>query len=305
MDSTTDKVFLVILLLETIAGLFSSFSVIACLLKQFKRNNLTTYSKILIPLNMSNIFYTSVLSVNFILADFFVEVVINDFVYYTTMFITLYSITSSLWLSGGLCVFYFIKIMPSQPGILTTLKSWIGAVVWWFVVIAEVVALGGSFFSLLISNTQKNQRNSTSFQSVLMEEMKVQSTRFTNTILILNILPFLVIMMTTIGSAWFLKLYNCQIQKNLTTPGNTSVRDYESAIQTMIGLLVLYGSVFVCIIIFALNILPYKSLGYWICGMFLFSFPTVLSTLLFYKNPKLKESFKQMFIVYIKPQDSS
>ncbi|KAM3916054.1 taste receptor type 2 member 40-like [Leptodactylus fuscus] len=297
MDSSSQKVLLVVLFLEAISGMFSSFSVIACLLlKTFRRHNMATYIKILIPLNVSNLCFTSILSINFSLDFFCPELIMNDGFYYTTTYVTLYSITSSLWLSGVLCVFYFMKIMPSQPGVLTTLKSQIGGVVWWLVISAELVSLGGSFISVHFPNPHQNQRNSTSSASELMEEANAETKLFTNIILILNFLPFLVIMMTTIGSAWFLKLYNCQIQKNLARSGTSRVRDYRAAIQSMIGLLALYGSILVSVIIFALNTFPYHSWSYWTCVIFLFSFPTVFSALLICGNPKLKESFKQMFL---------
>ncbi|KAG8548257.1 hypothetical protein GDO81_025945 [Engystomops pustulosus] len=292
-----DQVFFVILLLEAVMGSFSSFSMIACLYtKGFQKKNMMTYSRILIPHNVSNICYTIVFSVNIAISFLKQELYNNVYVCYISTCAILYSITSSLWLTGVLCVFYFMKIIPSQPGLLTTLKSRMDVVIRWLIILAEVVSLGGSFLSTATSYSLSNQWNSSASVTKLMEETNAQSVRFVNIVLFLNSLPFLIIMLTTIGSAWFLKLYDSQIQKNLVTSGNSCVRSYRAAIKTMIGLLVLYSSILVSVIISCLNLAPYPSLRYWMCLMVFFSFPSVLSALLICGNPKLKEAFLHMFL---------
>ncbi|KAG8548256.1 hypothetical protein GDO81_025944 [Engystomops pustulosus] len=293
MVSPNTEVFLVILILEGIVGLFSSLSMIACLsAKEFQKKNLMTYSKILIPQNVSTLCYTIGMSINFYISFLWPELNYMASVFYTVLYMNLYSITSSLWLSSVLCVFYFMKIIPSQPGVFTALKSRIDAVVRWLIILSEVLSLGGSFLSLLIPNLQINPSNSSLPTS---NGRDWTDMTFMETVLILNSLPFLIIMMTSIGSAWFLRLYNFQIQKNLATSGMSGVRGYRAAFQTMVRLLVFHISVLFSIIIFTLNVFGYPSWGYWVCVMFLFSFSPVLSVLHIIGNPKLKECFLQMF----------
>ncbi|XP_056392749.1 taste receptor type 2 member 8-like [Hyla sarda] len=295
MDSNVETL-LVIILLEVIVGfLFSFFIIIFLYVKVFQKKNMMTYIKILIPLNVSNISFTCMLAFNFIIGFLWPEAYTKTIVIQTLSYMTLYSITSSLWLSAVLCVFYFMKIVPSQPGVLITLKRRIDAVVLWLIILSEVVSLAGSFLSLLPSHSQTIQRNSSITTSELMEETKAKSLKFVIIVLLLNSLPFLVIIMTTIGSIGLLSLYNHQVQKNvMTTSGNTRVRDYGAAIQTMIGLLVFYVLLFLCIILSMLNVFSYWDIGYWLCVIFVFSNTTILPALLIYGNPGLKEAIKQM-----------
>ncbi|XP_075687761.1 taste receptor type 2 member 40-like [Rhinoderma darwinii] len=295
MGSPNEVALLVILLLEATTGLLSGLFIIVCLsAKVFQRTNMRSYSQLMIPLNVSIMCYNFLLSINYIISLLCPELLRMASFFCVSMYMMLYSITSSLWLAAGLCVFYFIKILPSQPGVLTTLKSRIGAIVWWLIFTAEVVSLGGSFLLILIYNPQQNQMNS-SLTEDLKEDRSAQKMNFTSIVLVLNWLPFLIIMATTIGSVRFLKLYNHQIEKNMATSGNTSVRDYGAVIKTMTGLLVLFTFVFLCMIILSLDVVSYLTSGYWLCVMFIFSFSGLLSALFIYGNPKLKEVFKQIF----------
>ncbi|KAM4023625.1 taste receptor type 2 member 40-like [Anomaloglossus baeobatrachus] len=296
MFSSSEEVFLVLILLEATTGLVSCFFMLLCLsVKEFRSKNMKSYCRILIFLNMSNICYTSSLGINYAVSLVRPDLFSKTFVAFTISYTTLYSITSSLWLSAILCVFYFMKIMPSQPGLLATLKRRIDAIVWWMIIMAEVVALGGSLLIMLISIPPRNQGNSSVISSEMVEGTNGQSATFMSIVLSLNSLPILIIMMATIGSTLFLRLYNYQIQKKLSISGNTRVRDYRGSIHTMIGLLVLYTLLLLFAILLTLNVFLYLSLGYFICAMFLFSFTTLLSALLIYGNPKLKEAAKQIF----------
>ncbi|XP_056392743.1 taste receptor type 2 member 40-like [Hyla sarda] len=295
MDSKTETL-LVIILLEVIVGfLFSFFIIIFLSVIGFQKKNMMTYVKILIPLNVSNISFTFFLASNFIIGFLWPELLTKTYLIHTLSYMTMYSITSSLWLSAVLCVFYFMKIVPSQPRVLTTLKRRIDAVVLWLIIMAEVVSLGEGFLSMLISNISTNQRNSSITMSEFIDKINAQSVNVFLIVLLLNFLPFLVIIMTTIGSAGLLSLYNHQIQKNMTTTsGNTRVRDYGAAIQTMIGLLVFYVLLLLCMSLSMLNVFSYLDIGYWLCVIFLFSNTTILPALLIYGNPGLKEAIKQM-----------
>ncbi|XP_056392745.1 taste receptor type 2 member 8-like [Hyla sarda] len=295
MDSPYEKAFFAILLLEATIGSLSSFLLIVSLiLKEFRKKNIGTYSRILIPLNMSNICYSIILSLNFDTNFLSPKLYGNVSVHHTITYMTMYSITSYMWLSAVLCVFYFMKIVSSQPGVLTTLKSRMGAVVMWLIITSEVVSLGGSFLSMVPLRPQTDQRNSSISLSEVTSGTSTQKAFVTN-VLILNSLPFLVIIMTTIGSAGFLKLYNHQIQKSMKTSGSTRVKDYRAAIYTMIGLLALYVTILLCSILIVLGVFSHLPLGYCLCVIFLFLCATSLPALLIYGNPVLKEAIKQIF----------
>ncbi|XP_056392750.1 taste receptor type 2 member 8-like [Hyla sarda] len=295
MDSNTETL-LVIILLEVIIGFLFSFFLIICLyVIGFQKKNMMTYVKILIPLNVSNISFTFFLASNFIIGFLWPEVYTKTSLIQPISYMTMYSITSSLWLSAVLCVFYFMKIVPSQPGVLITLKRRIDAVVLWLIILSEVVSLGQGFLAIFLANVPTYHKNTSITMSELMEETKAKSWNFLITFLLINSLPFLVIIMTTIGSAGLLSLYNHQVQKNMTTTsGNTRVRDYGAAIQTMIGLLVFYVLLFVCMSLSMLDVFSYWDINYWLCVIFLFLCATILPALLIYGNPGLKEAIKQM-----------
>ncbi|XP_069841132.1 taste receptor type 2 member 13-like [Dendropsophus ebraccatus] len=294
MDSPKEKAFFAVLLLEATIGVLSSLFMIICLfVKKFYKTNMKTYSKILIPLNMSNLCYCIILFLNINIGFLWPEVYAKTSMYYTIMYVTLYSITSYLWLATVLCVFYFLKIVSSQPGVLTTMKR-IDDIIWWLIVTSEVVALGGGFLSLLLSPSQINQGNSSITMSDMASPTSTQKA-FMGYILILNSLPFSVIMVTTIGSAGFLRVYNHQIQKNMAASGETRMRDYRVAIHTMIGLLALYVTILLCNILLLLDVFSYKHLGYDFCVIFLFSCASSLPALLIYGNPTLRETIRQMF----------
>ncbi|XP_073416712.1 taste receptor type 2 member 40-like [Dendrobates tinctorius] len=290
------EIFPIILLLETITGLSSTIFIITCLsFTGFQKPNFATLNRILISLNTNNLLYTIFMSAYLLISNLWPYFYSNGFVFYFISTMSLYTITSAAWLTGTLCFFYFMKIIPSQPGVLTKIKSRISAIVWRLILMAEIVSVFGSFLSTLLSPPNLNGKNTTmNFES--MVEKRSRRLKFTSIILILNCLPFVLIIAMTSTSAWFLRWYNCQIRKNSGTLANTNVKDYQTAVQTMTGLLILYLLVIISAICFALEIFADGSEEFWICAMALLSFPTGQSALLIYSNPKLRQILNKLII---------
>ncbi|XP_075687747.1 taste receptor type 2 member 40-like [Rhinoderma darwinii] len=209
---------------------------------------------------------------------------------------TVFSISSSSWLTATLCFFYFLKIIPSRPGVLMNIRSKMKALAWRLILMVEAVSIGGSFLSIIISLQNANEKNSTTNVVKPMDGHMRHTLKLSYIVLMLSSLPMVVIIMTMVASAWFLKQHNCQMKRNNGSLVNANVRDYQSVIQNMMGLLIFYLLVFLAIILLTLEIFDAGSGGYWLCAMSLLSFPTGQSALLIYSNPKLMQILKELFL---------
>ncbi|XP_075036824.1 taste receptor type 2 member 119-like [Mixophyes fleayi] len=215
--------------------------------------------------------------------------------FYIVNYTTLYGITSSLWLSASLCLFYMIKIINVQSRTLTWVKMKISIIVPWLILTAEIVSLCGSFLSFLIPTQQPAQNNSTIITLIIISEDNKPKLQFMNIVLMINSLPSLIAITATASSAWCLKVYDCQMKRNMGTFGNTNVKDYQCAVQTMVYLEFFHTFIFLVMVMFSLEIFANNSWGYWIIVIVLFSFGTVQSAILTHGNPNLKRTMKQIF----------
>ncbi|XP_069841123.1 taste receptor type 2 member 116-like [Dendropsophus ebraccatus] len=218
------------------------------------------------------------------------------YVTYSFYCLSLYSITCTMWLTFTLSFFYFLKIIPSQPGILTKLKNMSNTMSGGLLLVAEVVSLVGGFLSILITHQNFIKNNSTGSR---IEEMEISGTvtkTFNNIVMALNFLPFLISIVTTVVSASLLKHYDGQMKKNIGNL-NANVKDYRTAIHTMTALLMFYTITLLIVIIVTLNILDERTWGYCICVTLLLSFPAVQSSLLINANPKLNEELRKLVTI--------
>ncbi|XP_075036821.1 taste receptor type 2 member 40-like [Mixophyes fleayi] len=206
----------------------------------------------------------------------------------------MYGITSSLWLSASLCLFYMIKIINVQSRTLTWVKMKISIIVPWLILTAEIVSLCGSFLSFLIPTQQPAQNISTIITLIIISEDNKPKLQFMNIVLMINSLPSLIAITATASSAWFLKVYDCQMKRNMGTFGNTNVKDYQCAVQTMVYLIFFHIFIFLVMVVFALEMFVDHSWGYWIIVMLLFSSATAQSAILTHGNPNLKKTMKRI-----------
>ncbi|XP_018429671.1 PREDICTED: taste receptor type 2 member 143-like [Nanorana parkeri] len=116
--------------------------------------------------------------------------------------------------------------------------------------------------------------------------------KFMNVVLAVTSPPFLIAISTTAASAVSLKLHNDRMKRNM---GHTNVRDYQSAVQNMACLIVLYALIYLVMVVFALEVFADRSWEYWMCTTIIFSFSMVQSILLINGNPKLSEAWRKMF----------
>ncbi|XP_071977904.1 taste receptor type 2 member 39-like [Engystomops pustulosus] len=288
------EVFLVIILLIAIPDLSSSVFIITSLtIDAFQKKSVSPLNQILISLNVSNVSFTIVMSVYLATNSIWSYLYRVGFVFPFISYVTVCTITSSAWLTAALCFFYFTKIAPPWPGLLMKIKSKINVLTWRLILLVETVSLSVSFLSLAASGPHPNEKNSTAIEVETLEN-KMKKIKISNVVLVLNFLPFTLIIIMTVTSAWFLRVYDHQMKTNGTLV-NTNVKDYQSAVHTMMGLLVLYLITILAIVLMALETFVDYSVGSWICLMILLLFPTGQSTLLIYSNPKLKQNLREQF----------
>ncbi|XP_056392746.1 taste receptor type 2 member 9-like [Hyla sarda] len=295
MSSPIPEAVLAVLLLEAIIDLSCSIFTIICLsVTGTKRKKIPMVNRILMAVSVSNMCLTFIMSTNLLIPNVWPH--LNNVTYYIYMiyYMTMYCVTSMSWLTCTLSIFYFLKIIPSQPGILTKLKNRTSTITGGFLLTAEVLSLGGGFLSILISQENSIENNSTESRAEKMKDPIREKVTFNELALSLNCLPIFLTIVTTTVSASLLKYYNDQMRKNIENINN-NVKDYQSAVLTMTGLLMLYTLTFLTVFLFSLNIID-PTWGSWIGMILLFSFPTVQLALLIYGNPKLKEAPRKVLI---------
>ncbi|XP_040211660.1 taste receptor type 2 member 40-like [Rana temporaria] len=281
---------IVIIVLEVIIGLCSNVFIIRSLiLTSIMERRMASYNCLLISLSISNAYFSIISSVNFLINYVWPSLLRTPSGFHILYYMTLCGMTSSSWLTASLCFFYFIKIRHFQAGILAWVRMKIDKIVPWLIVTAEFISVSGGFLSLLISRKELPKNSTNSIFEMNFEQKKSKLTLI-NTTLIINSLAFLVGIISTSSSVWFLK-----VQRSAGTFGSTKVRDYQSAVQTMVRLVIFYAVFYLVLIIHGLEIFPNMSWGYWVCMITLFSFALVQSGLLIYGNPKLREAWTQLF----------
>ncbi|XP_063788997.1 taste receptor type 2 member 119-like [Pseudophryne corroboree] len=226
------------------------------------------------------------------------QVIQQIYVYRIIDYTTLYIITSSVWLTASLSFFYFAKIVDIRSRVLAWVKKKIGAVVRGMILMAEIVSLCESFLSLLISTHQPAQQNSSLSAANVTSETNEPSLSFMNIVLILNTPPALVAVIATASSAGYLKLYDRQMKRNMAANVNMNIKDYQSAVHTMVYLIAFYTLLIIVMVIVGLDVFADNSWEHWICMMILSSIGAVQSAILIHGNPKLQQSLKWIITLF-------
>ncbi|DBA13555.1 TPA: hypothetical protein GDO54_018623 [Pyxicephalus adspersus] len=277
-----------VIALEVITGLCSSIFIIFSLIHSGRKEKyFPPYNSILIALCVSNIGYTILMSANNLLSFFHPSVFSVSYTMAILNYMTLYSITSSSWLTCSLCIFYFIKIVLFNAGFIAWVRTKIELLVPWMILLVELISLFGSLLSLLVFN-QESTKNSTMSTAKVKSEYNTQN--LTAIVLIVISLPFSVSIFSMIISAWFLKRHSQYVKKNVGAS-----QDYRRAVQTMSCLILFYALIYLVTLLMGLLIFENQSWGYGMCMIVLFSFSLVQSSLLISGNPKLKEAWRQLF----------
>ncbi|XP_018429674.1 PREDICTED: taste receptor type 2 member 39-like [Nanorana parkeri] len=234
--------------------------------------------------------FTILMFINILMKIFWPSSNVTDFSGILT-YLTFCSITSCSWLTADLCFFYSIKILQFQSSFLAWMKMKIDRMIPLLIFVAITSSLLESFIALYIF-TQGLYKNSTITATDVTSEPYKLRLKFMNVVLAVTSLPLLIAISTTAASAVSLKLHNDRMKRNM---GHTNVRDYQSAVQNMACLIVLYALIYLVMVVFGLGIFADQSWGYWMCWMIIFSFSMVQSILLINGNPKLREAWRKMF----------
>ncbi|DBA13556.1 TPA: hypothetical protein GDO54_018624 [Pyxicephalus adspersus] len=283
-----------VIVLEVITGLCSNIFIIFSLIHSGRKEKyFPPYNSILIALCVSNIGYTILMSANHLLSIFYPSVYNVSYTMAIINYMTLYSITSSSWLTCSLCIFYFIKIVQFNAGFIAWIKTKIETIVPWMILMVELISLSGSFLSLFVHKPRPTE-NSTMSTANVSSEYDRQSLTLVIVILIVISLPFSVSVFCMAISAWFLKWHSQYIKKNMRA-SEAGVKDYRRAVQTMFYLILFYALIYLVTLLLGLLIFDNHSLGYWMSMIVLLSFSMVQSSLLISCNPKLKEAWRQLF----------
>lgn len=294
MMSTT-LICLCVLGFEAITGLGSNIFVIYTLaLAGYKEKYFAPFSRIVIALCFSNIGYTILMSADNLVKIFRPSIfrTANAMYNCAMQYMILYRIISSSWLTGSLCIFYFIKIKHFKAGLFAWLKKKITTLVPWMILTVELIGLSMSFLSLLFCN-QTSTRNSTTMTSEVTANYKPRM-QFSSVISILILFPISISILSMAVSTSFLKKHSQNIKTSVEA-SHAGVKDYGTAVQAMSCLEFFYALIYLATLVLGLSLVPYQSWGYWMCMMVLFSLALVQSSLLITSNPKLKKAWRQMF----------
>ncbi|XP_077306178.1 taste receptor type 2 member 39-like [Lithobates pipiens] len=291
-------IWLSVLGLEAVTGLCANiFIIFSLVVSGYQEKKLTPYSSILISLCFSNIGYTILMSTNNLISLIWPSLYDVPYVKHFVQYLTVFIITFSSWLTGSLCFFYFIKILQFRSGFLAWVKNKIDIIIPWMILTVEFISLFGSFLYLLAYN-QESTKNVTMIKTEVALKDDKLILRFTFVVLMLLSLPIFISILSMAVSAWFLKRHSQYVKRNAGA-SHAGVNDYQSAIKTMSCLIWFYVLLYAVTLIMGLERFVYQSLGSWICLMLLFSFALVQSSLLIAGNPKLKEAWRQMFVLKI------
>nr|DBA18934.1 TPA: hypothetical protein GDO54_014825 [Pyxicephalus adspersus] len=133
MITPNTEAFLVVIGLETMAGLFSSAFIIFYLsINSIKERKVSSCHCILISLSVSNLCFTATSAANFLIHLFW------PWLFGITLLISF------------LCIFYFIKVRQFQSRFLAWVKVKIDAMVPWLLLLVVFVSLFGGFLIIFI-----------------------------------------------------------------------------------------------------------------------------------------------------------
>ncbi|XP_040211702.1 taste receptor type 2 member 40-like [Rana temporaria] len=281
---------LIVMGLECIAGLCSSVIIILYLtLTSFRERRVTSCNCILISLSLSNVCYTITSSANLLVTFVWPEFLSVPYVFHIIYYMILCNLTSNSSLSAILSIFYFIKIQQFQTRFLSWIKMKIDTMVPWLILTVLFVSLLCAFLSILMFYLEP-PNNSTNATTGLGLEHQKRKLHLMKPTAILNALPFMISLLSASGSAWFLKQ-----QRSAGKFGNTKVKDYQSAVHTMICLVIFYALMYLFYALHVLQIFAFKSWGYWMCVIVGYSFAAIQSGLIIRGNTKIKEALRQLF----------
>lgn len=278
-----------VIVLETILGvILNIFIVIVIGLEFIKQHRVMTSDKLLIALCISALCFGTMLTTNTIAGLVLPETSQSGYLGYIFYTLNMYSVSSCSWLTSCLCIFYFVKIANFKSGCLAWTKKKIDRMVIWMIVTVETLSLCGSLInSPILSLTVKTTTSSPATNNT--EERMINTFRFLNIIYIVNVVPFIVTMITTVLTVVSLNLHVRKMGQNISSNANLEV--HGRVVRTMIQLLITY-SVFY-LVTFLLFLTRY-GWGNWLYLILMSLFSPIQSGILVHSNPKFLKTLKTL-----------
>ncbi|XP_075687755.1 taste receptor type 2 member 113-like [Rhinoderma darwinii] len=280
--------------LQTFAGIsFNIFILIHIFLDFLQYCSVSPRNKILAALCVSGLCYTIMTSTNLLLGILLSPTTSPVYILCIMFVFTMYSISSCSWLTACLCFFYFIKILHIKSHLLVQLKLNIKTVVPWLILGVEMISLCGSLVNVLIfiPPQEHNHNVSNVNDSAGMTE---EISKYLNIIYMVNVVPFLIVMVTAVSTAASLILHLRKMGRRLETSGHTGLAAHHRAVKTMLALLCLYSTFYIVLFIRFFSNYSILSLENWIYLIVMFSFSPVQAVVLIHGNPKLWKSLLRM-----------
>ncbi|KAG8430491.1 hypothetical protein GDO86_020494, partial [Hymenochirus boettgeri] len=291
------NIFTFLLISESFAGLLTNVYIASVpLYDYFKKANLSTSDKLIVALCVSNVYCALLNGVFLLTINMWPD--INTDINIMGIFMTLqiFGISSSVWITVCLCLFYFIKIINFSSGPLGWMKMKINVVVPWLIVLSEVVALGCSLLTRIPSVIKEFYYNYSLdyFQTLnVTSRPNVIPIHYMSIYIIGLFVPLLTMLVITFVTAGSLYLHIRRMKKNMGTSSNSAA--HQSVVWTMIRLLILYTAILVASLLYTLKIFTSTNFAFFTILMILYSFPLVASVILILGNPKLKKPLMTMY----------
>ncbi|MEE6511830.1 hypothetical protein FKM82_018651 [Ascaphus truei] len=286
-------VFWAIYAAEIAAGILSNaFIVCVNSLDWINGKRLNSCDLNMFALGLSNVGH-SCFSGLFIFSNFlYPQIYMVDYVFEAVYVLIIFSGLSSSWLTACLCLFYCVKIIHFKSGPLAWLKMKIDTALPWLILVAEVISFTCSvsgiwaFTKLFPKNYTTALTGNISTNAVLFKK----NTCYIISSLIPSILlPFLIVLGTTIGIMWSLCRHTNQMEQNMAV-SSSSLKVHRRAACTMMGLLLVYLSFYVAQVVLTIGIMSVMRTEYWGTFILVLAFSPVQSVLLILGNSKLKQN---------------
>uniref|UniRef100_A0A8C4P9E7 Taste receptor type 2 n=1 Tax=Dromaius novaehollandiae TaxID=8790 RepID=A0A8C4P9E7_DRONO len=281
----------IIITVQTCAGmLINAFIVAVHCIAWIKKKNLTSSEKILMFLGCSRFCLLCITWVHTFLSRIYPELFYVNTIPEILSVLLTFLISSNLWASACLCVFYCVKIANFRHVFFNYLKVNIDRIVPWLL-------LGSLFLSLLVcipsyKMTHKmlcNYINATFLGSSWMLNVKADNV----------VLPFFfasgfgfsMAFVTLILSALLLLFSLWRHKRNMQTSSlkNLSVEAHVKAMKAIMYYFFTYSIYFTCLIFSMPYSAQSKNPLMFLCLVFQYAFPAVHSLILIFGNPQLEK----------------
>ncbi|KAG8430492.1 hypothetical protein GDO86_020495 [Hymenochirus boettgeri] len=277
-----------------VAAFTNGYIAVVLLLDSFKCKNMSSSTKILVALSISNVCFALISSANLVISLLWPQLYTDFYVKRIMLALTMYGMISSCWLTTCLCVFYFIKIIHFTSSLFVWIKMKISTIVPWFIFFAKLMSLGCSFLTLLPSVIyDSSSENISSISSFNDSGANVISLGFLSVAFIAMCVPMVTVIITTFLTALSLFLHYRKMERYSCTSSSDSLTAHHGAVWMMTRLLFLYIIIFVVMLVNSFYVFVTLCFAFWISIILMYSFTFVQSVLLVLGISKLKEALKQ------------